>query len=369
MPLLLEQQLPPRLSTILSDSLLDEAPRIDKSNKLPPHLLEELKEEGFFAICIPRELGGLGLGLTGLVELARTSAKSCLTISIMGVNHCVASMLIYKNGGRMSIDLLPKMSTGELVATLAIEENGLLEEAPKIRTTFKQTNGYYVINGEKPVCIGGTHSNIFLTLARKGDSFKLFIVEADKDATKVEEIDALILRGLGISKLKLINARVPQRMVFEGDGLKLAEDALRIARLAYSASSLGVIEGLLDHVHAHITGELEGPILASLRRKLSKIYLSAKSLKRLIMATAIDSDMKGHVELEDSISVKLLADQLLDDTIKLTVRVCGRECLEPGSYAERMVRDSYLLGVITGPTDRLVEVVSTRIAQEESIRL
>lgn len=365
----LERQLPSRLSLILRESLLDEAPRIDKSNRLPPHLLEELKEEGFFAVCVPRELGGLGLGLSGLVELARLAARSCLTVSVIGVNHCVSSMLVYRSGGRASIEILPRMSTGELIASLAIEEDGFSEDSlAGIRTTYKQVDGYYLVSGEKPVCVGCAYSNLFLTLARRNHTFKVFLVGPDGGSVKTEEVPMPSLRGSGISMLRLSNARVPSNMVLEGDGLELAKDALRMARLGYAASSLGVVEGLLAHANAHLGGGQGRQSIRTAGYYFSKVYLGARSLKRLLLSIAIDSDVRGYVDFEESLAIKAMADQLLEDAIKMTVRTCGRgECLKHGGYTERMLRDSYLLEVMTGSIDASIDALLATVLRSGEI--
>src|SRR4051812_17068696 len=48
------------------------AKSIDENAKIPPEVLDEMRQMGLFGIIIPEEFGGFGLGSTGYAKIMET---------------------------------------------------------------------------------------------------------------------------------------------------------------------------------------------------------------------------------------------------------------------------------------------------------
>ena len=68
---------------------------IEESDEIPQSIMEKSKEMGLFALSIPEEYGGLGIGMVGkcavLEEVGRTIMD--IQLSLVAIQELVASEL------------------------------------------------------------------------------------------------------------------------------------------------------------------------------------------------------------------------------------------------------------------------------------
>ena len=123
-------------------------------HKLKPevraHLRAKAKELGLAGYDVPREYGGLGMGLVAKVtvwsELSRTIALPSRGVEIFGPN--VSPILYHLNEAQKQKYLLPTIR-GELKWCLAQTEPDAGGDPGGMRTTAVRQGDHYVINGTK----------------------------------------------------------------------------------------------------------------------------------------------------------------------------------------------------------------------------
>ena len=128
-------------------------------HKLKPdvraHLTAKAGELGLLGYDVPREYGGLGMGLVAKVtvwsELGRTIALPSRAGDVLGRN--VSPILYHLNEKQKQTYLLPTIR-GELNWCLAQTEPDAGGDPGSMRTTAVRQGDHYVINGVKRFIIG-----------------------------------------------------------------------------------------------------------------------------------------------------------------------------------------------------------------------
>ena len=190
----------------------------------------KMAEMGWAGVIIPEEYGGSDFGFmsAGLVveELGKT-----LTASPLVMNTVAASAIVLGGSDEQKSQWLPKLASGEAIATLAIDE-GPRHDPEKIETT---------VSGGK---LSGTKA--FVPEAHGAD---LFVVAAKDGLYLVEKGD-----GVSLATRKLTDQRSHADVTFdgaaahklEGGGDTLLGDVLDRARVLTAAEMLGMAQAVFD---------------------------------------------------------------------------------------------------------------------------
>jgi alkylation response protein AidB-like acyl-CoA dehydrogenase len=225
------------------------AERWDRETIVPHEAVTTLAEHGFLGMAIPEEWGGVGYDARTVAlvieEIARVSAALAIMIS---VHNSVGAVPVLKYGNdEQRRRFLPRLVSKELSA-FSISEPAAGSDAGHLQSTAVRTNGHYVLNGSKNWVTNGEQAGIYLVFARtdphaghKGIS--AFVVERGTPGLIIgRPEDKMGLRGSDTVALSLMDAHVPieQRLGAEGDGFKIAMEALDAGRIGVGAQALGV---------------------------------------------------------------------------------------------------------------------------------
>ena len=108
-------------------------------------------EQGWTALAIPEEHGGLGLGLIELGLVAQASGAATAGAPFLTSGYGAASALIAVG----QIEWLPKLASGEVTATVATAEgSAILPPAPAVRFV----NG--ALSGAKQAVVGAAAADL-----------------------------------------------------------------------------------------------------------------------------------------------------------------------------------------------------------------
>jgi acyl-CoA dehydrogenase len=228
------------------------------NNKLKPEVRAELttktKALGLMSYDVPREYGGLGMGLVANVtvwaELGRTIALPSRGVDIFGPN--VSPILYHLNDEQKAKYLLPTIR-GELNWCLAQTEPDAGGDPGSMRTTAVRHGDHYVINGVKRFITGADDAHyaqlIAATDRAKGSrgGISAFIVNMKSPGVRLLRAQELVVDDRPW-EIAFENVKVPveDRIGEEGDGFKHAQHWLSVGRIRHGARSLGVIERCLE---------------------------------------------------------------------------------------------------------------------------
>jgi acyl-CoA dehydrogenase len=227
-------------------------------HKLKPdmraHLRARAKELGLENYDVPREYGGLGLGLVAKVtvwsELSRSIALPSRGGDIFG--HNVSPILYHLNEEQKQKYLLPTIR-GELKWCLAQTEPDAGGDPGSMRTTAVRQGDHYVVNGVKRFITGADEADYVQLIAAtdraKGShgGISAFVVDMRAKGVKLVRPQELVVDDRPW-EIAFEDVKVPVENLIgaEGDGFKHAQHWINVGRVRHGARGIGVIERCLE---------------------------------------------------------------------------------------------------------------------------
>ncbi len=258
MPLDLEtrQQLVDSVSRFVRERLVPLEEKVAEEDEVPLDIVNEMRELGLFGISIPTDYGGLGLTMEEevlvVMELCQTSPAFR---SVIGTNVGIGSQGIVMFGSQeQKEEWLPKLASGEAIASFALTEPGAGSDAASVKTTAIKDGDHYVVNGTKRYITNANKASVFTLMARSNPDIKgakgitAFAVPADLPGITIGKPEKKMgQQGAHICDVIFEDCRVPESCVIgkEGEGFKVAMQVLDRGRLHVSAVCTGVAKRLV----------------------------------------------------------------------------------------------------------------------------
>ena len=167
--------------------------QVAEEDQVPAEIIEEMKELGLFSLSIPEEYGGLGLSMSEEIEVAiRLGGTTPAFRSVFGTNAGIGSQGIVMDGTDAQKEhYLPKLATGEMIASFALTEPEAGSDAGSLKTSAKKDGDHYVLNGTKRFITNAPSADIFTLMARTdpdtpgAKGISAFIVERKSDGLTI----------------------------------------------------------------------------------------------------------------------------------------------------------------------------------------
>src|SRR4051812_11345854 len=221
--------------------------------------IAELGERGLMGLYVPTEYGGQGLSQTGYCRVTEEFAQIDATLSVvMGVHQSIGMKGIVLFGSDSQKErYLPDLASGRKLAAFALTEPEAGSDAYHLQSrAVRQSDGSWLLNGEKRYIGNGSKAGVIVTFARTDDDEHIaLILESGMDGVEVgERFDTMGLRANDLRRLSYNDVRVPAENVLgePGDGFKIAVQVLNNGRMSLGTGSVGAAKFLLDHIISHV---------------------------------------------------------------------------------------------------------------------
>jgi alkylation response protein AidB-like acyl-CoA dehydrogenase len=266
-----------------------------------PAAFAEVAQMGWAGVVIPEAYGGsefgyLSLGLV-LEEMGKTLAASPLLASAL----TSASAIVLGGTDTQKEAWLPKIASGALIATLAVDE-GPRHDPVVVALKATQSDGGYTLSGSKTFVLEGMAAGLYVVCARTsgeaGDEagLTLFLVPADAKGLTRERRHLADSRGYAGLTLTHVAVGADAVLGAPDGGYPLLEKVLDRARAGLAAEMLGsavqAFETTLDYMKTRVQfGQTIGSFQA-LQHRAAKMFTELELARSCVEAalTAIDDD-------------------------------------------------------------------------------
>jgi acyl-CoA dehydrogenase len=137
---------------------------IDENDEVPTEIREAAKKMGLFGFALPEAYGGLGLSMEEesrvVIELGYTTPA---LRSMFGTNNGIAGHVLMEGGtpGQKE-EWLPKIASGDAVASFALTEADAGSDPSGLTTTAVREGNEWVINGAKRYITNAPLADVFM---------------------------------------------------------------------------------------------------------------------------------------------------------------------------------------------------------------
>lgn len=363
-----------RLIAALDEYMRNEHPAvlIDQEQEIPDWVIRRLFELGILGMTIPREFGGLGMGITSYNRVLERIGQSCGSTAVLVSAHqsigCKAVML-FGNDEQKKI-WLPHLAKDWLSAFCLSEPNvGCDAGGQETRCEWDEAGQCYVLNGEKKWATSGAISGLFTVMAKQK-------IKDPKSGKEIEKVSALVctpdmpgidifqknrskcgIRGTWQARIRFTNVRVPRFNLLgqEGRGLNIALSCLNYGRCTLSAGMLGGARRAMDQ------GIKWGMTRFQFGRPLADFELVQKRIANmaalcyaadavLYMTTGMLDRHDEDIMLETAICKVFCSEmgwRIVDDA----VQIMGGESYMTENEVERIFRDSRINLIVEGANE------------------
>ena len=239
--------------------------RIEREDEVPGELRHAAREMGLYGFALPERYGGLGLGMHEecrlVMELGYTTPAFR---SLFGSNNGIAGHVLMEGGTEAQREhWLPRIASGEVVASFALTEPEAGSDPSALATTARRDGGEWVLDGTKRYITNAPVADVLMVFARTGTAaegargISTFMVPSATPGVSVGPKDQKMGQaGTWTSDVHLDGVRVPADAVVGGEegvgrGWSTAMRCLAHGRVHIAALCVGLAERLVEETVEH----------------------------------------------------------------------------------------------------------------------
>jgi alkylation response protein AidB-like acyl-CoA dehydrogenase len=351
------------------------AQKIDQEERIPPELIQKLRDLGLLGAVFPVEYGGGGFGELGYCIIQEEIARGCMsTATFIGAHESIGANAIYIGGSEgLKKKYLVPMAEGKLIGAFALTEVMAGSDAFNLRTRAHLDDHEWVLNGEKMWITNGGIADIVTVFARTDRGISGFVVE-----TKFPGFNAgppekkMGIRGSITSPISLENVRVPRENLLgeDGRGFVIAMKTLDAGRLGLGAACTGAAKELLElsTKYAKERKQFDVPIaqFEAIQWMLAEMAVLIYAMESIVYRTAASYDAGKSVSRQ-SATVKLFCSEGLDKVADMAVQIHGGMGYSREMPIERFYRDSRINRIFEGTNEIQKIVIAKEILKRNGV--
>ncbi|OWU85677.1 acyl-CoA dehydrogenase [Oceanicola sp. 22II-s10i] len=372
------------LSTVqrfVRDRLIPAEDRVEAEDDIPEEIVQEMRDMGLFGMSIPEERGGLGLSTLQESRLVEALCYASMSFrSLIGTNVGIGSQGIVMDGTDAQKDeYLPRLATGEMIASFALTEPDTGSDAGSVRTSAKRDGGDFVINGTKRYITNAVRAGVFTVFARTnpdiagGGGVTAFLVPANTPGLTVAKPDRKLgQRGTKTSDVIFENVRVPETSIIggpqnENKGFRTAMKVLDRGRVHVGSMAVGTAQRMLDIATGYALERKQfGVEIGQHQLVQAMLADSAAELaaaRALVRSTAQQYDTEGQAILNASAS-KYFCSEMAGRVADRALQIHGGAGYMAEYPIERLYRDVRLLRIYEGTSQIQQIIIARRLMAE-----
>lgn len=356
-----------QLLATLDDYLRNEHPsiQIDQEQEIPRPVIDKLFSLGVLGMTIPKEFGGLGMGITSYNRVLERIGMYCGSTAVMVSAHqsigCKAVMLF--GNEQQKKEWLPHLAKDWLSA-FCLSEPNVGCDAGGQETYFTKDGDYYVITGEKKWATSGAISGLFTVMAREQRPDGKGKISALVLHPWLEGVDIFQknrskcgIRGTWQARIRFNQVRVHKSNLLgqEGRGLQMALSCLNYGRCTLSAGMLGGARRVRDQATKWATTRFQfGAPLSDkelVRQRIARMAAYDYAIDSVLYITTGMLDRKDDDIQVETAMCKVFCSEYGWRVVNDGVQIMGGESYMVENEVERVFRDSRINLIVEGANE------------------
>jgi acyl-CoA dehydrogenase len=347
---------------------------VEREDRVPDALVEEMKALGLFGLTIPEAYGGLGLGVEEEVRVALVLGHTSPAFrSVFGTNLGIGSQGIVIDGTEeQKARWLPGLASGALIGSFCLTEPDVGSDAAALKTRAERRGNGYLLNGTKRYITNAPRADLFTVMARTDPDqpgaagVSAFVVDARSPGIRLGRPERKMgQKGAHVCDVVFEDVQVPADALIggvEGQGFKTAMKVLDRGRLHMAGVCTGVARRLIRDSLAYAMERRQfGQPIAEfqlIQAMLADSETECAAAEALVLATARRRDAGARVTKEAAMC-KYFASEMVGRVADRAVQIHGGAGYIAGHAVERLYRDVRLFRIYEG-TSQIQQLIIAR---------
>ena len=307
----------------------------EKDGRVSREVWRKAGEEGLLLTTMPEEYGGVGGDFrTAAIIIEELAARAFAAPGYTLHSEIVAPYILHYGTEEQKLQWLPKMASGEYVASIAMTEPGTGSDVQSIRTTAIRDGNELIVNGAKTFITNGELADLVMVACKtdpdagaKGVS--LVMVETDRVGfSRGKKLEKMGEKAQDVAELFFDDVRVPPSNLLgeEGRGFAAMMDELPQERLIVVMGAVATMEAALKWTVEYTTDRkaFGKPIISfqNTRFKLAELKTEI-AIARTFADKCLELHLEGKLDVPTAAGAKFWMTELEQKVLDTCLQFFG----------------------------------------------
>ena len=350
---------------------------------IPLETIAQMAELGVFALTLPEDYGGMGLGKESMCVVSEELSRGYIGVGSIGTRSEIAAELILNSGTEdQKRKWLPKIGTGEILPTAVFTEPNTGSDLATLKTRAVRSGDVYRIHGSKTWITHPVRADLMTLLVRtnpKEPGYQgLSMLLAEKP--RGTDADPFPAAGMSGTEIEVLGYRGMKEYEIGFDGFEVAADGLlggveglgfkqlmqtfEAARIQTAARAIGVAQAAMEEAFKYAESRVQfGEKILQFPRVSDKIAMMAVEImiaRQITYHAAREKDKGRRCDLEAGMA-KLLAARVAWSAADNAVQIHGGNGFALEYPASRLLCDARILSIFEGAAEIQAQVIGRRL--------
>jgi alkylation response protein AidB-like acyl-CoA dehydrogenase len=362
------------------EAVRPKAEALDRDERFPQELYQQMGELGLFGITVPSELGGAGLDSYAYAIVMEELSRGYASVADQcGVVELIGTLLSRYGSASQQAKWIPEVVSVRKFVSYCISEPEAGSDVGGIKTTAVRDGDGWRLNGGKIWIHNAPVADVGFVLARTDASagnrgMSIFIVPLDAaGVSRGPKEHKMGQRASQVGALNFDNVALPPDSLLgdEGRGFHMMMSALEKGRVGIAALAVGIAQAGLEAAleYTQTRKQFGQPLAANqgLQWMLADMVKEITAARSLVHRAAVLIDNGEPANAACSIAKCFAGDMVVAQTAN-AVQMFGGSGYIRGFEVERLYRDAKICQIYEG-TQQIQRTVIARELLKNGARI
>lgn len=365
-----EQMLKEATADFAESSIAPLVQEMDENAKLDPGLIKEFFEMGLMGIEVPEKYSGGGgtfmMSIVAIEQISRVDASAGVFMDVQ--NTLVINAFNNFASESLQEKYLPQLATDK-VGAYCLSEAGSGSDAFALKTSAKEMDDHFVLNGSKLWITNANEADIFLVFANVNQELgykgiTAFVVERGTEGLSISKKEnKLGIRASSTCEVFLEDCKIPKENILGeyGKGYKVAIETLNEGRIGIGAQMIGIAQGAFDAALEYVKERKQfGKAISDFQGVQFQLSRMATDIEtaRLLVYNAARMKMAGQNFLKEAAMAKFYSSEVAERVSSMAVDLFGGYGYVKEYPVEKYYRDAKIGKIYEGTTNMQLSTIA-----------